>query len=124
MYVYGFLWFSMVFHGYLTHAYFRPQTTSAGTITIDEGAVKALINQGKSLLATGITLVQGHFDRGQVIEIVNTNNKPLARGLTNYSDAELLQIQGKRSSEFADILGRKAFDEVIHRDNLTLADNS
>lgn len=95
-------------------------TRPAGTITIDDGAVKALINQGKSLLATGMTLVQGRFDRGQVVEIVNTHNKPLARGLTNYSDAELLKIQGKHSSEFADILGRKAFDEVIHRDNLVV----
>ncbi len=100
---------------------FIGQTTRpAGKIIIDDGAANALVNKGKSLLATGITDVTGRFDRGQVVEIVNLKGQALARGLTNYSDAELQQIKGKRSNQFGKALGRAGFDEVIHRDNLVV----
>lgn len=92
----------------------------AGKITIDDGAANALVNRGKSLLATGITHVNGHFDRGQVVQVVDADGNALARGLSNYSDAELHLIQGKRSNQFSKLLSREAFDEVIHRDNLVV----
>lgn len=92
----------------------------AGKITVDDGAANALVNKGKSLLATGITEVTGRFDRGQVVEIINTSGKALARGLSNYSDGELQHIKGKRSNNFGKLLGREAFDEVVHRDNLVV----
>ena len=62
----------------------------------------------------------GRFDRGQVVEIINTSGKALARGLSNYSDGELQHIKGKRSNNFGKLLGREAFDEVVHRDNLVV----
>jgi glutamate 5-kinase len=100
---------------------FIGQTTRpAGKITVDEGAANALVSKGKSLLATGIIQVDGRFDRGQVVEILDANGTALARGLTNYSDGELQQIKGKKSNHFGKLLGRVAFDEVIHRDNLVV----
>ncbi|MBL4700307.1 MAG: glutamate 5-kinase [Phycisphaeraceae bacterium] len=92
----------------------------SGKITIDDGAAKALTHKGKSLLATGITQVKGHFEHGQVIEVLSTDGVSLARGLSNYSDAELKLIQGKRSNQFLKILGREAYAEVIHRDNMVV----
>ena len=92
----------------------------AGRLTVDDGAANALIHKGKSLLATGITQVQGHFEPGQVVEVIGVDGTALARGLSHYSDGELQMIQGKRSSEFLKILGRVAHDEVIHRNNLVV----
>lgn len=92
----------------------------AGTVTIDDGAVKALTQRGKSLLATGITQITGRFARGEVLLVRDSAGKKTGRGLTNYSADELRLIMGKRSSQFAKILGRPAYDEVIHRDNLVM----
>lgn len=100
---------------------FIGQTTRpAGKVTVDEGASNALVSKGKSLLATGITHVDGRFDRGQVVEVIDAAGNALARGLTNYSDGELVLIMGKKSNHFGKLLGREAFDEVIHRDNLVV----
>lgn len=93
----------------------------AGTVTIDDGAAKALTTRGKSLLATGITDVTGRFDRGDVLMVRDTNGRELARGLSNYSADELALIKGKRSSQFEKLLGRPAYTAVVHRDNLVLA---
>lgn len=93
----------------------------AGTATIDHGAANALQNSGKSLLATGLLATTGQFERGDLLLIRNENGHDLARGLTNYSSDELRLISGKRSNQFEKILGRKAYDEVIHRDNLVLS---
>ena len=93
----------------------------AGTVTIDHGAANALQNSGKSLLATGLLATTGQFERGDLLLIRNENGHDLARGLTNYSSDELRLISGKRSNQFEKILGRKAYDEVIHRDNLVLS---
>ena len=93
----------------------------AGTGTIDHGAANALQNSGKSLLATGLLATTGQFERGDLLLIRNENGHDLARGLTNYSSDELRLISGKRSNQFEKILGRKAYDEVIHRDNLVLS---
>jgi len=92
----------------------------AGKLTVDDGAVRALCERGKSLLATGITAVHGRFAGGDVVEVVGPTGTPIARGLSNYSDAELERIAGKRSEAYAEALGRAAYAEVIHRDNLML----
>ena len=92
----------------------------SGTITVDAGAAKALQHGGKSLLASGITRVTGKFDKGDLLVVRNPSGKALARGLSNYSDGELQSIKGKKSSQFEKILGRPAYAEVIHRDNLVL----
>ena len=93
----------------------------AGSVTLDDGAIKALRDRGKSLLARGITACEGHFGRGQVLSVRDAQGGEVARGLTNYPSEELRLIMGRRSTEFQAILGREAYDEVIHRDNLVLA---
>ncbi len=91
-----------------------------GILTIDDGAANALLKRGKSLLATGIAQITGRFDAGDVVMVRDHNGREIARGLINFSGDELRLIQGKRSNEFAKLLGRSAYAEVIHRDNLVL----
>ena len=86
-----------------------------GRVLVDDGCANALINKGKSLLPIGVREVQGDFDHGDVIAVCTLNGLEIGRGFTNYSSAELKEIQGKRSSEF-----EAEYEEVIHRDNLTL----
>ncbi len=94
----------------------------AGQITVDPGAVNALRQGGKSLLASGIREVTGDFERGEIVRVVDPDGRPVAQGLTNYSRPELDKIKGLKSTEFAAVLGRKPYDEAIHRDNLVLLD--
>ncbi|MCB7129463.1 MAG: glutamate 5-kinase [Candidatus Brocadiales bacterium] len=92
-----------------------------GRIYIDEGAFAALSKRGKSLLASGITDVDGGFDRGDVVSISTAGDKAeFARGLTNYSSTELMKIKGQSSSSIKKTLGSKPYDEVVHRDNMVL----
>lgn len=86
-----------------------------GRVLVDDGCANALINKGKSLLPIGVREVQGDFDHGDVIAVCTLNGLEIGRGLTNYSSSELKEIQGKRSTEF-----EAEYEEVIHRDNLTL----
>lgn len=91
-----------------------------GSIVVDDGACNALLNQGKSLLAAGILRVTGKFEAGAAVQVMDRQGEPLGRGLVNYSSDQIAQIQGRKSQEIASILGRKDFDEVIHRNNLVL----
>ena len=93
-------------------------TRPAGTIFVDEGASKAILENGKSLLASGILQVEGGFQRGEVVEIRFGANT-IARGITNYGAADLDRIRGRHSSEIESILGPGLEQEVIHRDNLS-----
>ena len=92
----------------------------AGTIEIDQGAATALTKRGKSLLASGIVGLTGQFARGEVVMVRDARGREIARGLTNYPADELRLIKGKRSMQFEKILGRPAFAEVVHRDNLVI----
>lgn len=94
----------------------------AGQIVVDAGAAQAVRSGGKSLLASGIRLVSGSFPRGAIVRIVTVDGVPIAHGVTNYSGAELDKIKGLRSSQFAEVLGSRPYDEAIHRDNLVLID--
>ena len=89
-------------------------------ITIDDGALKALLESGRSLLPAGITNVFGNFTRGDIIRIVTKSGVHVAGGITNYNSLELRKISGKRSQEITSILGYSYGDEVVHRDNLVL----
>ncbi len=91
-----------------------------GSVTVNEGAKKSLIGRGTSLLAAGITGCEGGFDVGDLVSVVDEDSCRIARGLTNYAASEIQLIRGKRSSEIPKILGRKDYDEVIHRDNMVL----
>ncbi len=95
-------------------------TRSKGNLYIDDGAVKALIRNGKSLLASGIKKVEGDFDVGDAVYCINEQGEKIAKGLVNYSSCELKLIKGKKSSEIEKILGYKYSDEVIHRDNMVI----
>jgi glutamate 5-kinase len=92
----------------------------AGRITLDAGAVKALVADGKSLLAIGATAVDGHFERGEVVSVTAPDGREIARGLVNYGAAETARILRKPTSEIESILGYIAEPELIHRDNLVL----
>ncbi len=98
----------------------RFSAQTQGTIVLDKGACAAIQQEGSSLLAIGIIGHQGHFNKGDVIQLCNEAGDELARGLTNYNSDELEQIRGHRSEEFQQILGQCPYEEVIHRDNLAL----
>lgn len=90
-----------------------------GSVAIDAGAAKAL-KEGKSLLAVGITEVVGEFERGETLAIKDAGGRALARGITNYSSAELALIKGRKSEEIEAVLGYKYEDEALHIDNIAL----
>jgi len=92
-----------------------------GKLVIDKGAEKALLENGKSLLPSGIKAVRGRFDRGNSVVLLNESDRELAVGLVNYNSDELNRIQGVRTSRIEFLLGYKHNDEVIHRDNLVLS---
>lgn len=97
------------------------QARVSGTLTLDDGAVSVICNDGKSLLAVGITAVSGNFQRGEVVRCVNDGGLEIARGLVNYSAKETKKIMGRPSSRIEEILGYMAEEELIHRDNLTIS---
>ncbi len=75
---------------------------------------------GKSLLPSGITGVEGGFERGDAVRLCDSNGTEFAKGVINYALPELLRIMGKKTREIERILGYKYGDEVVHRDNLVL----
>lgn len=91
-----------------------------GSVIVNDGARSMITERGKSLLAAGITAVEGIFQHGDMIKILDKDGNQFARGFVNYNAGEIDRIKGKQSSEIEDILGYKDFDEVVHRDNLVL----
>jgi glutamate 5-kinase len=91
-----------------------------GTLVVDDGARKALIENNKSLLPAGIVNVTGTFERGDVVAITTSDGKLIARGLSNYSASEMATIHGKKTSQIREILADAAYDEAVHRDNLVI----
>lgn len=91
----------------------------AGTLTLDEGAVRAL-EAGRSLLPVGVHRVEGEFQRGAVVRCSSADGKELARGLINYSSSEARRVAGHGSQEIESLLGYIDGEELIHRDNLIL----
>ncbi|HLU00986.1 MAG TPA: glutamate 5-kinase [Burkholderiaceae bacterium] len=89
-----------------------------GRVTLDRGAVKALTEGHKSLLAIGVTAVHGEFERGDVVACLDENGKELARGLINYSSSDTRRILRQPSHRIADILGHMTDPELMHRDNM------
>jgi len=94
--------------------------SSKGGITIDNGAVVALTQDGKSLLPAGVIEVQGKFKRGDIINIANSNGTRIACGISNYSAADIAQIMGQQSDGILEILGHEYGTEVMHRNNLAV----
>jgi glutamate 5-kinase len=93
-----------------------------GHLVVDDGARQALVERGKSLLASGVRAVHGRFEKGDVVALRIGRGEPFARGLTNYSSEELALIQGYHTDDIEARLGYKDYDEVVHRDNLVVLD--
>jgi len=91
-----------------------------GKMVLDEGAQKAISQQERSLLAIGVTYVDGHFAKGDVGALYDDNGRELARGLSNYNADDLRRIQGLKSDRIAQVLGHRPYEEVVHRDNLVV----
>lgn len=91
----------------------------AGGVFVDDGAVRAL-RAGSSLLPVGVTRVEGEFDRGDAVRVLDAAARELARGLVNYASADLIRLCRRRSDEIESILGYHYGDEVIHRNDLVL----
>lgn len=93
-----------------------------GVIRVDDGAARALLARGASLLPTGIVSVQGPFERGAAVDVARAAGRPFARGLVNFSSAEVDALRGKKTAEIEATLGYFYAAEVIHRDDLVLLD--
>lgn len=91
-----------------------------GALTVDEGAVAALRERGKSLLAIGVKDALGEFTAGELVAIKNDRGEEIGRGLSNYASDQVAQISGRKADEIVSILGDLTYQEVIHRDNLVI----
>jgi glutamate 5-kinase len=92
---------------------------TAGTLTVDDGAVRAL-SAGKSLLPAGVTAVDGEFRRGDVVDVKDRAGRVLARGLVAYAADDARRIAGRKSAEIERLLGFRGRDEMVHRDDLVV----
>jgi glutamate 5-kinase len=94
-----------------------------GTVHVDPGAERALAS-GRSLLPAGVTAIDGEFERGDAVRVVASDGRELARGLVAYAANEARLIIGRKSPGFADVLGYRGRDEIIHRDDLVFLGTS
>ncbi len=94
----------------------------AGSLVIDEGAVRAVVEGGRSLLPVGVREVRGEFQRGEVVACVDASGREVARGLVNYGAGEVRRIMGQPSSRIESILGYVDEPELIHRDNMVVTE--
>ncbi len=123
-----------IIHGEMIGTHFQPQSQSVnarkhwianvlipgGKLYLDTGAVRAITQKGKSLLAAGIIKVAGEFRSQDSVQLCNQVGEEIARGLVNYSSIELQQIKGYHSEKISEILGYNGAETIIHRDNLVI----
>jgi len=97
-----------------------------GTVVVDAGAREAIVERGSSLLAAGVCGVEGSFAAGDLVRLATidpnsaTQHEPFARGLVNYTAEEVRRIAGLKAEQIRDVLGTSPYEEVIHRDNLSV----
>ena len=91
-----------------------------GRLVLDDGAVRAVVERGKSLLPAGVTAVEGEFEAGDPVEIVGTDGTVVARGLVAYSSQEAPELLGRSTDELRASLGEGYDRELVHRDDLVL----
>ncbi len=94
--------------------------TTRGIVHVDEGAKQAVVERGKSLLPSGILSVSGSFKAGDTVALAGPDGKAFAYGLTNLSSEDLVRVRGMKSHQVRQMLGRSAYDEAVHRDNLLI----
>ncbi len=104
-------------------SWLRNASRVAGRLHVDAGAARALVQNGRSLLPSGITAVDEDFPAGSVVEIVDSSNTVIARGACTYASADLSRIAGRRSSEIESLLGYYSGDNAVHRDDMVLVDS-
>ncbi|MCB1068732.1 MAG: glutamate 5-kinase [Verrucomicrobia bacterium] len=93
---------------------------SRGSLVIDDGARTALVDKGRSLLPIGVREVEGEFEKGSVVNVLDTSRQLVARGLSAYNSRDMRMIQGHKSADIKTMLGACVYDEVIHRDNMVI----
>ena len=91
-----------------------------GTLVLDDGARRAIEHQGRSLLPIGVRDASGEFQKGDIVALCDLRGIEFARGLTNYSLADVLRIKGMRTEEVTAALGYLPYAELVHRDNMTV----
>ncbi|RLS57018.1 MAG: glutamate 5-kinase [Planctomycetota bacterium] len=94
--------------------------TPTSKLRIDAGATTAVRNNGRSLLAIGITSIEGHFSKGEIVSLLDPDGHEVGRGLVNFHSEQVAQIAGKRTEEIVALLGPGVDPSVIHRDNLAV----
>ena len=102
------------------HLWLEHATTARGRLVLDDGAVAAVVERGKSLLPAGIRSVSGKFSAGDAVDLVGLDGATVARGLVNYDAHELPPLLGRGTKELAAALGPEYEREVIHRDDLVV----
>jgi glutamate 5-kinase len=100
---------------WLAHA-----SSAHGRLVLDDGAVKAILEKGVSLLPAGVTAVEGVFSAGDTVEIASKDGKVIARGLVAFDAQEIPQMLGRSTKELAASLGAEYERELVHRDDLVL----
>lgn len=102
-----------------TKQWIRLHSPVSGVVRIDQGAERAIMNEGKSLLPAGVTSVHGTFQAGDVVHIWNEQNKVIAKGQVTLSSEQLRKVQGRKSDEAKQLIPLVR-DEVVHRDQLVI----
>ena len=98
------------------------RTRSRGSIVVDDGAKRALVERGASLLPIGIVGVEGDFGIGARVDLVDGSGAAFAVGLVSYPASEIKRMKGRQSSEFEEVLGYRYVEEIVHREDLVLFD--
>ena len=95
---------------------------SEGSIVVDDGAARALVGEGKSLLAKGIVGIDGEWERKELVRIVNQDGREIARGIVELRSEEVQKVHGLHSEQMRSLLPELEGEEVVHRDNMTIMD--
>jgi glutamate 5-kinase len=98
------------------------RTRSRGSIAVDDGAKRALVERGASLLPAGIVEVEGEFGIGERVDLLDASGLAFAVGLVSYPASEIRRMKGRQSDEFLEVLGYKYVEEIVHREDLVLLD--
>src|SRR5262249_32334344 len=91
-----------------------------GTLRIDAGAKRAVVEQGESLLPVGVSAVEGEFGKGDVGSICDESGEGTAPGLCNYASEDAVRLRGKPTDQIVSLLGSMPYPELVHRDNLVV----
>lgn len=97
-------------------------TNILGKVIVNYGAKKAILEKESSLLPIGVVDVINEFKKGDVVSIIDEDEREIARGIVNYSSNDCKKIAGTHSDDIAKILGKKTYDEIVNRDNITTLD--